>query len=150
MREKKRLIRKDRILEYIENLKRQFEDLKKLSVPDARFFTDRKNFERTKAIKYSLTCAIQDITRIALHIATALSLTRIKDSEADAIIALGDGGIIPREFADRIKGMPSFRNRIIHDYMPNEFDAERLYDALQKLDDFREFSRYIVEWLQKE
>jgi len=35
--------------------------------------------------------------------------------------------------------MPAFRNRIIHDYLPNEFDAARLFECLQNLDDFNIF-----------
>lgn len=45
--------------------------------------------------------------------------------------------------------MPSFRNRLIHDYLLNEFDAEKLYSNLQRLDDFRKFARYIVRWLEE-
>jgi len=68
----------------------------------------------------------------------------------ESILALGQAGIIPREFADKIKGMPSFRNRLIHDYLPNKFDAEKLYNNLQQLDDFRKFSQYIIEWLERQ
>jgi uncharacterized protein YutE (UPF0331/DUF86 family) len=32
-------------------------------------------------------------------------------------LALSDAGVLPREFAEKIKGMPAFRNRIIHDYL---------------------------------
>jgi uncharacterized protein YutE (UPF0331/DUF86 family) len=55
-----------------------------------------------------------------------------------------------KAFAEKIKGMPAFRNRIIHDYLPNEFDAAKLFENLQSLDDFKEFSKYIVEWISKQ
>lgn len=45
--------------------------------------------------------------------------------------------------------MPSFRNRIIDDYLPNEFDAVKLYESLQNLEDFNKFARYILEWILK-
>jgi len=45
--------------------------------------------------------------------------------------------------------MPAFRNRIIHDYLPNEFDAEKLFENLQNLDDFRRFSKYIIDYISK-
>jgi len=45
--------------------------------------------------------------------------------------------------------MPAFRNRIIHDYLPNEFDAVKLFKSLQNLDDFKKFSKYIFEWISK-
>jgi uncharacterized protein YutE (UPF0331/DUF86 family) len=98
-------------------------------------------------VKYSLACAIQDVTRICAHLASALSLWKVRESEAEAIVSLAEAGIIPKEFADKIKGMPAFRNRIIHDYLPNEFDAERLFDHLRNLSDLKKFSKYILEWI---
>lgn len=141
------LIRKDRILAYLDNIERQIEDIRSIPVSDKDFFLDKKNSIQVKAIKYSLASAIQDINRISVHISSALSLWRSRDSEAEAILALSEAKIIPEEFAEKIKGMPGFRNRIIHDYLPNEFDAERLFGNLQDLDDFRKFSKYILEWI---
>ena len=143
----KELVRKDRVIEYLHNIEKQIEDIKSIPVPNKEFFLDKKNSIQIKAIKYSLACAIQDIMRICVHIASALSLWKVRESETEAILALSDEKIIPGEFAEKIKGMPAFRNRIIHDYLPNEFDAERLFEGLQNLDDFKKFSRYILEWI---
>jgi uncharacterized protein YutE (UPF0331/DUF86 family) len=63
---------------------------------------------------------------------------------------LSEAEIIPKEFAEKIKGMPAFRNRIIHDYLPNEFDAVKLYESIQRLDDFRKFSKHILAWISKD
>jgi len=84
-----------------------------------------------------------------IHIASALSLWKVRESESEAIFALSEAKIIPYELAEKIKGMPSFRNRIIHDYLPNEFDAEKLFEALAGLDDFKKFSNYVLEWLSE-
>jgi uncharacterized protein YutE (UPF0331/DUF86 family) len=73
---------------------------------------------------------------------------RARESEAEAILALAEAGILPVEFAEKIKGMPALRNRIIHDYLPNEFDAEKLFESIQNLDDFAQFSRYILRWIE--
>jgi uncharacterized protein YutE (UPF0331/DUF86 family) len=145
----KESIRKDRIIEYLNNIERQLNDIKSIPVEDKYFFLKKENSIQIKAIKYSLACAIQDVTRISAHIASALSLWRVRESEAEAILALVEAGILPREFAEKIKGMPSFRNRIIHDYLPNEFDAEKLYENLKNLEDFKIFSRYILDWISK-
>ena len=144
----KELVRKERILEYLDNIKKQIEDIKSISVPSKDFFLERTNTIQTKAIKYSLACAIQDVTRVCVHIVSALSLWKARESESEAILALSDARILPKEFAEKIKGMPAFRNRIIHDYLPNEFDAIRLFESLQGLDDFRKFSKYILDWLE--
>ena len=133
---KKDIIRKDRIIEYLDNIERQIADIQSISVSSKDFFLDIKNTIQIKAIKYSLACAIEDITRISVHLASALSLWRVRESEAEAILALSEAAIIPEEFAEKIKGMPAFRNRIIHDYLPNEFDAEKLFENLQNLGDY--------------
>lgn len=78
-----------------------------------------------------------------------VSLWRARDTEAEAILALSEVSIFPKEFAEKIKGMPAFRNRIIHDYLPNEFDAEKLFESLQDLDDFDKFSRYVLKWISR-
>jgi uncharacterized protein YutE (UPF0331/DUF86 family) len=145
----KELVRKDRILEYLGNIDRQIEDIKSISVLNKDFFLDRKNSIQIKAIKYSLACAIQDVTRLCIHIASALSLWKARESEAEAILALSEAGILPKGFAEKIKGMPAFRNRIIHDYLPNEFDALRLFENLQSLSDFKTFSKHILKWLEQ-
>ncbi len=144
----KDVVRKERILEYLDNIQRQLEDIRSVSVPGQEFFLDRRNVIQIKAIKYSLACAIQDVTRICAHIASALSLWRVRESESEAILGLADAGILPKELVERIRGMPAFRNRLIHDYLPNEFDAVRLFDALQTLDDFHTFSKHILTWLE--
>jgi len=146
----KELVRKDRVIEYINNIERQIEDIKSIQVSSKDFFLDRKNSIQIKALKYSMACAIQDVTRICIHITSALSLWKVRESETEAILALSEAGIIPKEFAETIKGMPAFRNRIIHDYLPNEFDAIKIYESIQRLDDFKKFSKYIIEWISKD
>jgi len=147
--EQKDLVRKERIIEYLDNIQRQLKDIQSIPVSNKDFFLDRQNNIQIKAIKYSLACAIQDVTRICIHIASALSLWKVRESESEAIFALSEAKIIPYELAEKIKGMPSFRNRIIHDYLPNEFDAEKLFGALADLDDFKKFSNYVLEWLSE-
>jgi uncharacterized protein YutE (UPF0331/DUF86 family) len=73
----------------------------------------------------------------------------VRESETEAILTLAEVGIIPKEFAEKIKGLPAFRNRIIHDYLPNELDALKLFENVQNLDDFKKFSKYILEWISE-
>jgi uncharacterized protein YutE (UPF0331/DUF86 family) len=146
----KRILRSERIYEYLDNIRRQILDLERMPVADSQFFLDLKNFERTKAIKYSLACAIEDLVRVSLHLIVSMGLGKATVSGAEAITILGNNGIIPKEFAEKIKRLPGFRNRIIHDYLPNEFDAEKIYEGLQNLEDFKSFSRYISHFLESE
>lgn len=102
---------KERILEYLDNIDRQIRDLESISMPGKEFFLEGKNSIQIKAIKYSLACAIQDITRISVHPASALSLWKARESETEAILALTDAGILPREFADRTKRYASLQKQ---------------------------------------
>jgi len=145
----KELVRKERIIEYLDNIQRQVEDMKSIPISNKDFFLDRGNTIQIKAVKYSLACAIQDVTRICAHLASALSLWKVRESEAEAILSLAEAEIIPKEFAEKIKRMPAFRNRIIHDYLANEFDAVKLFESLQDLDDFKRFSKYILDWISE-
>ncbi len=142
------LLRKERILEYLDNMVRQLEDIRSIPVSSPEFFLKKENAIPIKAIKFSLACAIQDVTRVCAHIASALSLWKVRESESEAIVALGEAGILPKDFAEKIKKMPAFRNRIVHDYLPNELDARRLFESLQELKDFETFSRLILSWLE--
>ncbi len=141
-------IRHERIIEYLHDLDRQLSDIEQLPIPNANFLTNKANFERTKAIKLSLACAIQDVTRVSLHIATALGLGSVRSSESETIKTLSDAGVISANLTNKIVGMPAFRNRLIHDYLPNKFDAQRLYENLNHLNDFREFAAEILGWME--
>lgn len=143
----KEIVDRERIKEFMQNIQSQLDYLEKISIPNPDFFLQSENLERTKAIKYSLACAIEDIYRIVLHITAGLGLPQAKQGPAEAILALGGAGIIPEQFAERIKPMPGFRHRLIHDYLPNRLDASRLFEAMQNLEDFSEFLKYISEWL---
>ena len=82
----KGLIRKERIIEYFDNIERQIKDIRSIPIPGKDFFLNRENSIQIKAIKYSLACAIQDVTHISAHIASTLSLWKVRESEAEAIL----------------------------------------------------------------
>ena len=80
---------------------------------------------------------LKDLKKLAIpdvEYCAVLGLRRPTDDTADAIIALGQEDIIPIGFA----------------YLPSEFDPHKLYENLQRLDDFRKFSHYIVDFLETE
>lgn len=81
-------LRKEQILEYLDNMLRQVEDIRSIPVASHEFFLKKENTIPIKAIKFSLACAIQDVTRVCAHIASALSLWKVRESESEAILAL--------------------------------------------------------------
>jgi uncharacterized protein YutE (UPF0331/DUF86 family) len=85
----KELVRKDRIIEYLDNIERQIGDIKSIPVSNKDFFLDKRNSIPIKAVKYSLACAIQDVTRICVHIASALSLWRVRERNRSHLSFVG-------------------------------------------------------------
>ncbi|NMB24028.1 MAG: DUF86 domain-containing protein [Firmicutes bacterium] len=63
------------------------------------------------------------------------------------ILQLGQQGIIPQSFAERIAPMAGFRNLLVHEYLQINF--HQTYDILRnRLEDFRTFASYIVAFLK--
>ncbi|HXF04785.1 MAG TPA: DUF86 domain-containing protein [Blastocatellia bacterium] len=99
------------------------------------------------SVEHGLQLSIQVVLDIGNHILAALGETAIEEY-ADVIDKLGERGILPREFARRIRGMAGFRNILVHEYV--EVDRREVYEVLQnRLDDFRAFARYIEEYLTR-
>ncbi len=62
---------------------------------------------------------------------------------------LGQHGIISPEFSKHIKKMAGYRNRLVHEYF--HITAEELYNLINtRLEDFEQFSKFMVEFLEKE
>lgn len=66
----------------------------------------------------------------------------IPQNYQDTFSLLEKGGIITPEFAEEMKKMARFRNRLVHIYW--EIDVEQLYEILAtRLGDFKEFAQHI-------
>jgi len=65
----------------------------------------------------------------------------------EAIIRIGEIGVLPMRFAERFAPIAGFRNILVHNYL--EIDWKEVYDNLQKLSDIYEFMEYIKIWLRK-
>ncbi len=98
------------------------------------------------AVQRWLQLACQVVIDIASHILAADFSTRA-DEYRDVILALGQLGVVPRDFAEHLALMAGFRNILVHEYLI--IDPVKVYAALQTgPDDFRTFSKYIVEYLR--
>ena len=63
------------------------------------------------------------------------------------LLTLGREKIIPPEFAEKIKGMAGYRNRLVHGYA--EVTPEEMYQIIQtRLGDFEEYCGYILRYLR--
>lgn len=100
------------------------------------------------AIERNLQVAIECVLDIGNHIIAEKGFENPDDNE-DIIRILGSEGIVPSDFAESIKGIAGFRNILVHEY--TGIDYGLLYNYLvNRLDDFRQFARYISAYLEKE
>ena len=116
-------------------------------VPDSLASWDT-DFTDYWAALHGLQVAVQHIVDIGAHILVSQNLAAPADYR-ETLLELGRNGIIPLSFAEEISPMAGFRNVIVHQYLG--VDPVKVLDVMQNhLDDFRKFSEYIVEYLQRE
>jgi uncharacterized protein YutE (UPF0331/DUF86 family) len=65
----------------------------------------------------------------------------------DAILKMGELGIVPGKFAEKMAPLAGFRNILIHEYTSLDWDI--VYDHLQRLDELETFHQYFTDWLEK-
>lgn len=90
--------------------------------------------------------AIQTCIDIANYIIAGQNLS-VPDEQKNVFIVLGKDGVLSEELVKRIKGMVSFRNILVHNYLYT--DPNQVYDILQnQLSDFNSFAKAIVNYLE--
>jgi len=128
----------DLLTETIEKL----QDVKALSRED--FMSDF--FIHDTAIR-NLVLGIEIIVDIGNHILSEIFHSSA-DTYKDVIIALGEAGVVPKDFAKENAQMADFRNLIIHAY--GSLDMKQVYQNLQKAPDiFNKFAKCYVDFLEK-
>lgn len=130
----------------LDQIRRSANRLRRLAqLPKNEFAADPDNFA---IAEHHLRRALEALLDIGRHIIAKKGLGRPEEYRA-VIVILGQNGILPKEYADKIKGMAGYRNRLVHGYA--EIDVEEIYEIINsRLDDFEEFCRHITEYLAKE
>jgi len=104
-------------------------------------FTLRGAVERY--LELSIECCID----IAEMIISYENLKR-PDSYKEVILALGNEGILPEEFATKFSNAAGLRNALVHMYA--NIDINELYVNINRnLGDFDTFAKYIAIYLEK-
>ena len=111
-------------------------------IPFDKFNADPKTI---KATEHCLQLSIQCILDIGHHIVVDNDWPRPNDNK-EMILVLGQKGIFPIDFANRIVPMVGFRNILVHEYL--KIDTKQLYSHLQYLQDFHEFQKHIIAYLK--
>lgn len=63
----------------------------------------------------------------------------------DAILRMGELGVLPADFARQLAPVAGFRNVLVHEYVAVDWDE--VYEALHRLEDFERFARSVRRWL---
>ena len=110
-----------------------------------QFLADPDNFA---VAEHHLRRAIEALLDVGRHILAKQGLARPSDYRA-VIISLGHHGILPMEFSEKIQGMAGYRNRLVHAYA--DVTEKEIYEIITtRLDDFRQFVKYIVDYIERE
>jgi uncharacterized protein YutE (UPF0331/DUF86 family) len=65
----------------------------------------------------------------------------------DAILRMGDLGVLPAEFAQRLAPLAGFRNILVHGYLLIDWDE--VYRNLHQLEDLERFAELVRAWLRQ-
>ena len=136
---------KKRIQARLDHLEECLDELSGIKLESADELMKRENFMIRRTVERCLYLAIQDLLDIGAHIISAQGLGVPADYR-DVIAILGNNEVIPSEFAKRIEGMAGFRSILEHDYV--RLDLQKVFENFQRLDDFRQFARHIVDFVE--
>jgi uncharacterized protein YutE (UPF0331/DUF86 family) len=63
----------------------------------------------------------------------------------DAILRMGELGVLPADFARHLAPLAGFRNILVHEYLAVDWDE--VYQALHSLEDLERFDESVRRWL---
>lgn len=107
----------------------------------------RESIDEQWKIEHGLQLAIQCILDTANYIISSLNLKKPNDYR-EAIVILGEVGVLPGAYADKIQGIAGFRNILIHEY--TDLDLDAVYNNFEKApSEFKEFIGHIADFLEK-
>ncbi len=133
------MVKKDLVLQKLRDLDKYLRQLKKHKGITAEEL--EANLEKLWIIERGLQICIQIVLDTGNHILAEKGLSA--DSYKDILQELGKQNIIPQEFVRKISGMAGLRNILVHEYA--KVDAVLLVGIVNdSLDDFRQFSEYIL------
>ena len=113
---------------------------------DRETFLDDEDIHQLAARYLHLAC--ECMLDLSQHLIAGKGFRQPRDYK-DAIEVLREEGVFEADLAERLEGWMGFRNVLVHMYL--ETDHERSYEAIRhELDDLREFSARLAEFLEEE
>ena len=133
----KKALDRDKIIERIGDIKEATKELK--------IYQDLRE-ENFYLASYWLRIAIEAVLTIATHILSRIPTNGKQKDYTQVILSLADYNVLPSDFAQKIKGMAGYRNRLVHLYW--KVRPEELYSIVKNdLSDFDGFIDNITRFL---
>ncbi|OIO50411.1 hypothetical protein COZ78_01160 [bacterium (Candidatus Gribaldobacteria) CG_4_8_14_3_um_filter_42_11] len=140
-------IDREKIIACVEDIKNALLELGKIPNKTMADFAADKNYFYLAS--YWLRIAIEGVLTIGTHILSRMPANGQQKNYTQIILSLADYGILPRDFAQKIKGMAGYRNRLARLYW--NVSKEEVLNTLQnELSDFQKFVGYIEDFLAKQ
>jgi uncharacterized protein YutE (UPF0331/DUF86 family) len=98
-------------------------------------------------IERNLQVAAQSVIDIANRIISLDALKKPRDYY-EAILILGQAGILPSDFAQKLAPIAGFRNILVHDYL--EIDWEEVNSNLQHIGDLETYMQHVKNWMREQ
>ncbi len=98
-------------------------------------------------VERNLEIAAQCVIDIG-HRIIALEQAEKPHDYYEAILRLGQLGVLPHDFARKLAPLAGFRNVLVHEYVG--IDWGEVYTNLQQLDNLKRFGELVRYWLSKE
>ena len=134
---------KERILSKIDELNQYIKELEKIR--PKTFEEYKSNILIKRACERLLQVSIECIIDIASILVKELKIG-LPSEEEDLFDKLEENGIITRKMKDKLRLMRGFRNILIHRY--GKIDDKLVFENLSKIQDFKDFSKQIIEFLK--
>lgn len=136
----------DKITKLISGMRKSVDHLKTLrSLNRDSFLNDP---DKIGSAKYHFIVSIESAIDISNHIISQNGY-RTPEDYADTFQVIAEKGAFDNQFANTLKEMSKFRNRLVHLYW--EIDDKQVHEILQnRLDDFKTFLNSIAAFLKFE
>jgi uncharacterized protein YutE (UPF0331/DUF86 family) len=133
----------DRVIKLISELRKALSRLQALGeLPEGEFLADP---DKVGSAKYHFIVAIESCIDICNHLISRNGY-RAPEGYADAFSVMEEAGMYPQSFADDLRQMAKFRNRLVHLYW--EVDDRQIHLILKtRLEDFKHFLNALSDFL---
>lgn len=139
------MIERTRVLDLIAEIRKSVGRLKEISLMD--FETFNENSDNFAIAEHHLRKTLEIVLDIGRHIIARQGLGR-PTTYTQIFDILGQKGVLPQNFVASTRGLPGYRNRLVHIY--HEVTSEEIFEIVStRLVDIEEFCRLIVQYINQ-